>query len=305
MTSIAQKKKNVPFHIRKTPGEKIFDTFNVLFLGIMALSMLYPFWYLMCVSFSDANAAISRVSLWPQGFSLSSYANVLNTKYIYMAFGMTVLRTVLGTVIALFLGFNLAYVLSKKYYPFRGFWTSITVFTMFFSGGMVPEYLLIRDLGLYDTVWALVLPIAIDAYNIVIMRNYLQAMPDSLEESAKLDGANDITILYKIIMPLSMPILATIALWTAVRHWNAWFDAMVYIKTTEKQVLQSVLRRVVLLGDASLVPLSGEQVTSNTQMNTETIKAATVMVATIPILIVYPFIQKYFVKGIMVGSLKG
>lgn len=304
MDSVAVRRKN-PQHIKKSAGEKFFDGFNVAFLGFMAITMVYPFWYLFVISMTDANAGISNVYLWPSAFSLSSYENVLGTKYIYMAFGRTVLRTGLGTLIALFLGFNLAYVLSKKRYPFHAFWTTITVFTMFFSGGLVPEYLLVKDLKMLDTVWALVLPGAISAYNIVIMRNFLMSLPDSLEESAKLDGANDITVLYRIIFPLSMPIIATIGLWTAVGHWNAWFDAMIYISTTEKQVLQTVLRRVVLLGDASLVPLSGEQVISNVNMNTETIKAATVMVATIPILCVYPFIQKYFVKGIMIGSLKG
>lgn len=292
--------------MRKSTGEKIFDAFNIVFLGLMALSMVYPFWYLFAMSLADANkAALSQVYLWPSAVSFSSYANVLGTKYIYYSFGMTVLRTVLGTAIALFLGYNMAYVLSKRHYPHRKFWTGLLVFTMFFSGGMIPEYLLIRDLKMIDTVWALVLPMAISAYNIVIMRNYLMSLPESLEESAKLDGANDIVILYKIILPLSMPIIATVGLWTAVSHWNAWFDAMIYIRTTEKQVLQMVLRRVVLQGDASLVPLSGEQVSSTVSMNTETIKAATVMVATVPILLVYPFIQKYFVKGIMIGSLKG
>jgi putative aldouronate transport system permease protein len=292
--------------IKKSPGEKIFDCLNVILLGVMALTMVYPFWYLFALSLADANkVALSKVYIWPSVVSLSSYANVLGTKYIYMSFGMTVLRTVLGTLVSLILGYNLAYVLSKRYFPNRGFWTGITVFTMFFSGGMIPEYLLVKELGMIDTVWALVLPTAINAYNIVIIRNFLMSLPDSLEESARLDGANDYVIVYRIILPLSMPIIATIGLWTAVAHWNAWFDAMIYIRTTEKQVMQMVLRRVVLQGDASLVPLSGEVVNATVSMNTETIKAATVMVATVPILLVYPFIQKYFVKGIMIGSLKG
>ncbi|MDR2657668.1 MAG: carbohydrate ABC transporter permease [Oscillospiraceae bacterium] len=292
--------------IGKSLGEIVFDRFNEILLGVIALSMLYPFWYLFAVSLADAQrVALSKVYLWPPILSLESYKNVLGTRYIYYSFGWTILRTVGGTLVALLLGLNLAYVLSKKYYPNRSFWTGVLVFTMFFSGGIIPEYLLIKDLGLIDSVWSLMLPGAISAYNIVIMRNYLMTMPDSLEESAKLDGANDVLILYRIILPLSMPILATVGLWTAVGHWNAWFDAMIYIRSTEKQVLQLILRRVVLMGDASIIPLSGEEVTNNLQMNTETIKAATVMVATIPILIVYPFIQKYFVKGIMIGSLKG
>jgi putative aldouronate transport system permease protein len=293
-------------HIRKSPGEIVFDRLNEILLGVLVFSMFYPFWYLFAVSIADAQrVALSRVYLWPSALSLESYKNVLGSKYIYYSFAWTILRTVGGTLTALLLGYNMAYVLSKKYYPNRGFWTALLVFTMFFSGGIIPEYLLIKDLGMIDSIWSLVLPGAISAYNIVIMRNYLMTLPDSLEESAKLDGANDILILYRIILPLSMPILATVGLWTAVAHWNAWFDAMIYIRSTEKQALQLILRRVVLMGDASIVPLSGEQVSSNLQMNTETIKAATVMVATIPILLVYPFIQKYFVKGVMVGSLKG
>ncbi|MDR1598908.1 MAG: carbohydrate ABC transporter permease [Oscillospiraceae bacterium] len=295
-----------PRRVRKSLGEIVFDRLNEAALGLLALSMLYPFWYLLAVSLADAQrVALSKVYLWPPIISLESYKNALGTRYIYYSFGWTILRAVAGTLIALALGFNMAYVLGKKYYPNRTFWTATLVFTMFFSGGIIPEYLLIKDLGLIDSVWSLILPGAISAYNIVIMRNYLTTLPDSLEESAKLDGANDVLILYKIILPLSMPILATVGLWTAVSHWNAWFDAMIYIRTTEKQTLQLILRRVVLLGDASIIPLSGEQVTGNPQMNTETIKAATVMVATIPILLVYPFIQKYFVKGVMIGSLKG
>ena len=174
---------------------------------------------------------------------------------------------------------------------------------MLFSGGMVPDYLLIRDLDLINSIWSLILPGAISAYNITIMRNYLMSLPDSLEESAYIDGANDIVILYKIIVPLSLPILATIALWTAVGHWNAWFDAMIYIQDTDKQVLAITLRRIVLQGSNSVVTMSGEEM--STQTTSDTIKAATIMVATVPILCVYPFIQKYFVKGVMVGSLKG
>jgi putative aldouronate transport system permease protein len=149
----------------------------------------------------------------------------------------SIIRTALGTLIALVVGYHYAYALSKRYLPNRGFWTTILIITMFFSGGLVPEYLLVKDLGLRNTIWALVLPGAISAYNITIMRNFLMAMPESLEESARIDGANDLTILYKILFPLSMPIIATVGLWTAVGHWNAWFDSMIYITEPEKQVL--------------------------------------------------------------------
>jgi len=174
---------------------------------------------------------------------------------------------------------------------------------MSFSGGLVPEYLLVKNLGLRNTLWALVLPGAISAYNITIMRNFLMSMPESLEESARIDGASDLTILYKILLPLSMPIIATVGLWTAVGHWNAWFDSMIYITDPERQVLQVTLRRIVLEGSNQMVSQFGEEI--GTKQTSETIKAAVTMVTALPILMVYPFIQKYFVKGVMVGSLKG
>ena len=307
--SMSQSAKSKPVlhhshHIKRSVGEHVFDVINTVFLGVLALTMLYPFWYELALSLADAEkVAISKVYIWPEVVSLESYANVLSSKYIYYGYFWTIVRTVVGTVVALLLGFHFAYALSKKDFPNRKLWTSLLVFTMFFSGGMVPEYLLIRDLDLINSVWALILPGAISAYNITIMRNYLMSLPDSLEESARIDGANDIIILYRIIVPLSLPILATVALWTAVAHWNAWFDAMLYIQDTNKQVLAITLRRIVLQGSNSVVSMSGEEV--NATMTSETIKAATIMVATLPILCVYPFIQKYFVKGVMVGSLKG
>ena len=290
--------------IKRSIGEHIFDWSNVIFLGILSFTFLYPFWYLFALSIADADkAALTQITFLPSHFSLSSYENVLSSKYVYLGFMWSVIRTVVGTVVALLLGYHLAYGLSKRYLPNRNFWTLLLVFTMFFSGGMVPDYLLIKDLGLMNTVWALILPGAISAYNITIMRNFLMSMPDSLEESARIDGANDLTILYKIIFPLSLPILATVGLWVAVGHWNAWFDAMIYIRDNERQVMQVVLRRIVLQGSNDMVTLYGEEVDTTT--TSETIKAAVTMVTTFPILCVYPFIQKYFVKGVMVGSLKG
>ncbi len=300
----AVKKRGHSSRIKRTTGEHIFDVINVIVLGLLALTMLYPFWYELALSLADAEkVAISKVYIWPEYMSLESYANVLSSKYIYYGYFWTIVRTGLGTLVALLLGVHYAYALSKKDFPNRNFWTTLLVITMFFSGGMVPEYLLIRNLQLIDSIWSLILPGAISAYNITIMRNYLMSLPDSLEESARIDGANDILILYRIILPLSKPILATVALWTAVGHWNAWFDAMLYVHDTTKQVLAITLRRIVLQGSNSVVSMSGEEV--NTNMTSDTIKAATIMVATVPILCVYPFVQKYFVKGVMVGSLKG
>ena len=296
-----RKKNNI---IKRTLGEKIFDTFNVIFLGLICFTFIYPFWYLFATSIADSSKqAMSQIWFLPQYFSLDSYKNVLSSKFVYLGFMWSIIRTVLGTAVALLLSYHFAYALSKRYLPNRNFWTLILVFTMFFSGGMVPNFLLIKDLGMMNSIWSLILPGCISAYNITIMRNFLMSIPDSLEESAHIDGANDLTILYRIFVPLSMPILATVGLWDAVGHWNAWFDAMIYITTPEKQVLQVTLRRIVLEGSNSLVNLYGEEV--QVTMTPETIKAAVTMVTTLPILIVYPFIQKNFVKGVMVGSLKG
>lgn len=293
-------------HIKKSIGEKLFDAVNYLFLGLLVFSMAYPFWYLFALSLANpGEVALSRVYFWPGSLTLEAYQQVFKSVYIFYGFFWSITRTVVGTAIAIFLGFNFAYVLSRKSFPNRGLWTGLLIFTMFFSGGLIPEYLNIQSLGLVDTLWALVLPGAISAYNIVIMRNFIQSLPDSLEESARIDGANDILILYKIIVPLSLPIIATVGLWTAVGHWNAWFDGMIYIRTPEKQILQVTLRRVVLEGSSQLISMAGETEEQKNLLANETIKAAMVIVTTLPILIVYPFVQKYFVKGIMIGSLKG
>jgi putative aldouronate transport system permease protein len=196
-----------------------------------------------------------------------------------------------------------AYPLSKKHFPNRSFWTAIIVFTMFFGGGLIPSYLLVRSLGMYNTIWAMVLPGLISTYNMIIMRNFFMNIPAELEESAKIDGANEFSILFRIIVPVSGPIIATVALWTMVGHWNAWFDCMIYISTTANQVLQLILRRIVLEGTTQLMELNNSLDVG--VINTDAVKSATIMVATIPILLVYPFLQKYFVKGIMIGSLKG
>ena len=247
--------------------------------------------------------AISKVYIWPSAVSLESYANVLSSKYIYYGYFWTIVRTVVGTLVALVLGFHFAYALSKRDFPNRKLWTSLLVFTMFFSGGMVPDYLLIRDLKLINSIWSLILPTAISAYNITIMRNYLMSLPDSLEESARIDGANDIVILYRIVVPLSMPILATIALWTAVSHWNAWFDGMLYIKDMSLKPLQTYLRSIVIVDSAvGETGMTLEDAVANA--TADGANGAKIFLAIFPIMCVYPFLQKYFAKGLVRGSVK-
>jgi putative aldouronate transport system permease protein len=199
-----------------------------------------------------------------------------------------------------------AYALSKKYFPHRTFWTFIIVFTMFFSGGLIPTYLLVKDLGLINRYAAMILPSLVSAFNLVIMRNFFSSIPDDYEESCMIDGANRFVIFFTIIVPLSMPILATVGLWLVVGHWNSWFDVLLYIQDDTKFTLQIILRRIILSGTQQLVDMTtGGVFFEETNSSPEGLKAASIYIATIPILCTYPYIQKYFVKGIMIGSLKG
>ncbi len=291
--------------IKSTPGEKVFNVFNVLFMILFSAAALYPFLYLLARSFSVPEASFTKITIVPQGFVWDNYMRVFRNSDIGTGFKNAILRTVLGTCINLAFSVLAAYPLSKKYFPHKNFWTGIIIFTMFFSGGMIPSYLLIKRLNLLNTMWAMILPGAINTYNMIIMRNFFMSLPDSLEEAARIDGANDFVVLCRIILPMSKPIIATIALWSMVGHWNAWFDCLIYITEPSKQVLQVVMRRIVLEGTAQMLNPNSSEFGANEIVNSENIKAATIMVATLPIVMVYPFLQKYFVKGIMVGSLKG
>ena len=291
--------------IKSPPGEKVFNVFNVLFMILFSAAALYPFLYLLARSFSVPEASFTKITIVPQGFVWDNYMRVFRNSDIGTGFKNAILRTVLGTCINLAFSVLAAYPLSKKYFPHKNFWTGIIIFTMFFSGGMIPSYLLIKRLNLLNTMWAMILPGAINTYNMIIMRNFFMSLPDSLEEAARIDGANDFVVLCRIILPMSKPIIATIALWSMVGHWNAWFDCLIYITEPSKQVLQVVMRRIVLEGTAQMLNPNSSEFGANEIVNSENIKAATIMVATLPIVMVYPFLQKYFVKGIMVGSLKG
>ena len=266
----------------------------------ICLTTLYPFIFLVFQSLGNS----SRLSLMPTVCNFDAYNQVIKNSYIWSGFKWTILRTVIGTALSVLVTTGAAYALSKRYFPNRNFWTGMIVFTMFFSGGLIPSFLLIKGLGLYNSFWSMILPGLFGAYNMIIMRNFFMAIPGELEESARIDGANDIQIMFKVIIPVSMPIIATISLWNAVGHWQAWFDCMIYITDANRQVLQLILRRIVIEGTTQFMSYTGN-VDTGTEFTPDAIKAATTIVATIPILIIYPFLQKYFVKGVMVGSLKG
>jgi len=293
--------------VKRSKSEILFLAFIYTFMIALCITIIFPFWNIFTLSVTGEGVSTTRFYLWPPVTTLSNYARVFDSRHIWVGFANTLHRTIIGTFLTLLFTIHLAYPLSKKYFPHRTFWTLLIVFTMFFSGGMIPDFILVRSLGLIDTRWAMIVPGLISAFNMIIMRNFFMNIPDSLEESVRIDGGNDIIILYRIILPLSGPIIATIALWTAVGHWNAWFDNLIYVNDANLIVVQVVLRRVVLEGSQQLINMAGGALvdTGMERITPETIRAATIMVITVPILCVYPFIQKYFVKGVMVGSLKG
>ena len=285
-------------------GSRIFGLVNGFFITLFSLSVLFPFVSLFFTSMStSATAAIGSFDFDFAKWSFSNYSSMLRSKYIWSGYLNTIFRTVVGTALSILFTSIGAYCLSKKFFPHRNFWMAIVVFTMFFSGGLIPTYLTMCDLGLKNSVWAMILPTLISTYNLIIVRNFFQQVPAEIEESGRMDGAGNLRILFSLIYPISMPVLATVSLWIAVSHWNAWFDCLVYIRDTDKFVLQVVLRRIIMQGSTEMMELG---VTNDDVLaNPDGLKAAAIFVATIPILCVYPFVQKYFVKGIIVGSLKG
>ncbi|HOJ10878.1 MAG TPA: carbohydrate ABC transporter permease [Clostridiales bacterium] len=288
--------------VKRSSGEMVFDVANAICLIIFSLLCIYPFLYVFNISVSKgASSAQYGLNLLPKGFTLEYYKQLFRTDAILTGLKNSVLRTISGTFLAVLVTSCGAYPLSKKYLPNRKFWTTIILIPMFFGGGLIPTYLLIKSLRLIDTRWVLILPGLVSTYNLILIRNYMISLPESLEESAKIDGANDIIILFRIILPICKPILATVALWVAVGHWNAWFDSLLYITKKELVVLQVVLYQVLNWGSERTVTGTMD----NYNPAQEIIKACTIMVTTIPIILTYPFLQKYFIGSIMVGSVKG
>jgi putative aldouronate transport system permease protein len=265
------------------------------------MTTIIPFMQIITISLSNTKDILSfGFHLIPKHVTFEGYKSLLSYKLLWDGYYNTISRVLLGTSLSVLLTVLGAYPLSKKYLPNRNFWTAIIVFTMYFSGGLIPTYLLVKGMGLRNTIGALVLPGAISAYNLIITRNFFMSIPESLEESARIDGANDMYILFKIILPLSKAILATIALWYGIGQWNAWFDCMLYMDKEKKFVLQLVLRQILLDGKQ----VEGS-IDTGGNVNPDNMKMAALMISTVPILCIYPFLQKYFVKGVMVGSLKG
>lgn len=284
--------------------EKLFDRCNVALLALVGLSAIYPFVYILTLSVSTLpDVAQGGALVIPREISWMAYGMVFSDENIRVGFANTVLRTALGTTATLLMTSLVAYPLSRPHLPFQRQVAFYVVFTMLFSGGLVPRYLVIKHLGLIDTVWALVLPVMLTAFNVIVLRNFFQQIPTSYEEAAKMDGASDWTILFRVFIPLSKPVLATIALWTCVFHWNSWFDAMLFISSEDRQVLQVFVQRVVVDNSVKDMQFGVENLDQAT-FSSEALKAATVVVALLPILALYPFAQRYFIKGITLGGIK-
>lgn len=293
-------------------SSKILNVVIFISLLLLVIITLYPVIYIFSVSVSSKEAYdAGLVKFLPVGFTWSAYNVVLKAGTVPRAFLNSIVYTAVYTLVSLLLTTTMAYPLSRpsSRVPFKGFFSTVVVISMFFSAGIAPNYLIVRNLGLLNSMWALILPAAISTYNLVVVRSFFQAVPETLEEAAFIDGANEVTIFWKIMLPLSKAALATVGLFYGVYMWNMWFNAMLYLADSDKYPLQLVIRQLIMQnqmaadlaakGDTSLQDALGETV------NTETVKYATLFISILPMMIVYPFIQKHFVKGVMVGGVKG
>jgi putative aldouronate transport system permease protein len=289
---------------RSSMGRRVFTRVNAVLLTLVTVSTLYPFIYILSMSVSEQRAVMAReVWLLPKGFSLASYYLVFENKEIWQVYGNTLWNTVVGTGINLLLTVMGAYALSRKEFAVRNSIMFYIAITMFFSGGLIPSFLLVNNLGLYNTRWAMVIPGAVNAWNLIIARTYFQSsLPDSLPESAKMDGCTDFGILFRIVLPVSLPIIAVLTVFYSVGHWNAWFNALLYLSDETLHPLQLYLRKILIMNSPDM--LQGMEDAFERVAYAVQLKYASIIVATLPILCIYPFVQQYFVKGVMLGAIK-
>lgn len=283
-------------------GNKIFDGLNYLILIIIGLVTVFPFIYIVAVSFTDASEVIKGgIILFPKKFSLTAYEYIFSTNTLLRSLGVSIYITVVGTFINLVVTSLMAYPLARATLQGRQVILFGVLFTMLFSGGMIPTYFVVKALGLTNSLWSLMIPSAVSAFNLIVLKNFFQQIPDGLEDSAKIDGCNDVGILFRIILPLSMPAMATFSLFYAVSHWNTFFNAILYINDNKLWPVQVLLREIVMLAQTRI----GDNGFDEAMIQPQTIRMAVIVFATLPILLVYPFLQKHFAKGVLLGSVKG
>lgn len=278
----------------------IFDILNVVFLSLLTITMLYPFINLFVISVSSMDQVVKSggLMLFPTSINLDGYEYVLKYGNLGNAFKSTLFITIVGTIVNLIMTSLGAYVMSCKELPGRNFLMTMIIITMFFGGGLIPSYLVVSNLHLVDSLWSLILPTVIHSFNLILMRNFFQTIPPSLKESARIDGCAELGILIKIMIPLSLPIIATLALFYGVGHWNEYSQAIIYINKPKLYTLQVVIKGMY---ESAVGELDADRLPPPV----ETVRSATIMIATLPILFIYPFLQKYFVQGVLVGSVKG
>ena len=294
---------------RRSYADKVFDIVNLLVMIVLLLIFVWPLWFVVIASFSDPNQVwLGKVVLWPKGFTLVSYEELLQYKRIWIGYANTIFYTVVGTLVNLIMTVCGAYPLSRKDFMPRHFIMVLLLITMYFSGGLIPTYLVVSKLGLVNTRWAMIIPGAMSVYNMIVTRTYfMNSIPPSLQEAATLDGASSFQYLVRVVLPLSKPILAVIGLYYAVGHWNDFYSALIYLYDDSLLPLQSFLRDILMSTKLTLNNTSSMDmatVAAKAQL-AQTLKYSVIIVSTVPVLCIYPFIQKYFVKGVMIGSVKG
>lgn len=290
---------------RKKNGCSVWTVLNYTVLTLIVLVCIYPFLNVLAYSLSSNNAIMSGSVTWfPVEMQFNAYREILKQSQIWVSMRVSIIVTAAGTALGLFMTVCAAYALSKPGLKGRKIINGFILCTMYFSGGIIPTFLVVKNLGLYDQLAALVLPSSMNVFNFIVMRTFFRGLPVELEEAAYLDGANDIQVLFKVVLPLSLPILATIGLFYAVSYWNEYFSSLIYIQAPERYTLQLRLRQLLFAGELNQIG-GGNAEGLGTQVMPEALKMASIIVSTVPILIIYPWLQKYFVKGVMVGSVKG
>jgi putative aldouronate transport system permease protein len=291
---------------RRTTSEYIFDNVNILIMFFICAITVYPIWYVLVNSLNDGiDAMKGGIYWWPREFTLANYKAVFETPGIVTSFGVTIAKTVIGTITHVFFTAMVAYAISRRDLYGRNFYMLVGVITMFFSGGLIPYFLLIRDLGLFDNFLVYIIPTMFNFFHLIIFVSFFRELPTSLEEAAKIDGANDFMIFIKVIIPLSMPVIATIALFQGVYQWNDYFAGVIFVNNPDLQPIQTYLYKVVAESSSNQMMSNAAGTIATKTVTSQSIKLATMVVTTLPIMLVYPFLQKYFVKGMLIGSVKG
>ncbi|MDO5397247.1 MAG: carbohydrate ABC transporter permease [bacterium] len=295
--------------IKKSKSDYIMDTICITALVILFIITFYPFWYVFIASINDPMDTMrGGLTLFPRELNLSAYGIILKDKEFISSMGISVLRVIIGTPLSVLFTSMLAFVLSKKDLVAYGFWNKLFVFTMYFGGGIIPTYMVYKSLGMIDNFIVYIVPSVISVYYMILIKSYIASIPKELEESALIDGANDLIVFFKIIMPVSTPIIATIALFVAINHWNSFFDSYLYTSKQSLKTLQAVMMNILNqyqtsnMGDAASVAANAAKQRAT---SSDSIRMTATIVSTVPIIMVYPFVQKYFVSGIMMGAVKG